>query len=42
MSAPVRYHVGPGNLHEHLFDVQATFPTSGAELPLWMPVWTPG
>ncbi len=42
MTAPVRYHVSPANLHEHLFEVETTFPVSSGSLTVWMPVWTPG
>ncbi|MBI5545760.1 MAG: M61 family peptidase, partial [Deltaproteobacteria bacterium] len=38
-----RYQVTPAAPHEHLFEVEATFPTSApGPLDLWMPAWTPG
>lgn len=42
MTAPIRYHVTPSNLHEHLFDLETIFPVSSDVLTVWMPVWTPG
>jgi predicted metalloprotease with PDZ domain len=42
MSTAVRYHVSPANPNEHLFEVEASFPTDAPHIDLWMPVWTPG
>ncbi len=42
MSLPVHYRVSMPQPHSHLFEVQATFPPTGKELVVTLPVWTPG
>ena len=42
MSDPVRYRVSMSRPHSHLFEVEASFPPSGEDLVVCLPVWTPG
>ena len=42
MSSPVSYRVTLPHPHSHLFEVQAHFPATTAELTVALPVWTPG
>ncbi|MBM4380009.1 MAG: M61 family metallopeptidase [Deltaproteobacteria bacterium] len=40
--SPVRYRVGMGRPHSHLFEVEAHFPAGGEVVEAVLPVWTPG
>jgi predicted metalloprotease with PDZ domain len=42
MIDPVRYRVSMPRPNTHLFEIEAVFPASGAELTIGLPVWTPG